>query len=117
MASDNLLVLQATTTQTAGANSTAIDLKAGTPKRGLVAKIIATTVSGTAPTADFHIEHSDDNTTFTDLAVATQLTAAGMRNITFETPKRYVRVVSAIGGTTPSVVWKAYIETGKASVL
>jgi hypothetical protein len=113
---DALGVLQSATTQTASANSTGINIKGGTPKRGLVANFRVTSISGTSPTAQFQIEHSDDNTTYTDVAISETLTAAGQTSVTFESPKAYVRAVSVIGGTAPSVVWDCYIGSGKATV-
>lgn len=110
------MVLQATATQTASTNSTGLDLKTGTPKRGLVASFRCTTVAGTTPSCTFQISHSDDNTTFVDIASANPITAAGIVDITFETPKRYVRAETVISGTNPSFVWDAYIGSGKSTV-
>lgn len=108
MAVDANLALQASTTKTASFNSAGVDLKVGTPRRGLKARVLVTAISGTSPTADFKIQHSDDNSTYTDLAVCLQgqVTAAGAYAIPFETSKRYVRLVATIGGTTPSVTYQ-----------
>lgn len=116
MAKDALLVLQAVATQTASTSSSGLDLKAGTPKRGLVATFKVHSVGGTSPTAQFKIQHSDDNTTFTDLSYSTTLTAAGQVDVTFESPKRYFRAASVIGGSSPVIVWDGYLATGKSTV-
>lgn len=115
MAFDALLALQAQTTKTTGFSSTGLDLKEGTPRRGLAARVRVTTLSGTSPTVTFTVQHSDDNNTYYDLAhfdVPT-LTAAGNTSCTFETEKRYVRLVSVIEGTSMSVVYDGYIGNAK----
>lgn len=108
MAYDTNLQLQASVTKTANFNSAGVDLKTGTPRRGLKARVLVTAVSGTTPTLDGKIQHSDDNSAFTDLAVvlAGQITATGEYFIPFETSKRYVRFVATIGGTTPSFTYQ-----------
>lgn len=116
MAKDNLLALQSLTTQTASASSTGLDLKTGTPKRGLVANIRVTAVSGTSPTCQFKLQHSDDNTTFTDVAVSQTFSATGLADVTFVSNKRYHRVTTVIDGTSPSFAWDAYIGTGQQTV-
>jgi hypothetical protein len=107
MAADSNLVLQASTTQTASFNGTGVDLRVGTPRRGLKARVLTTAISGTSPTVAYKVQHSDDNATFSDLAMALegQVTAVGQVFIPFETSKRYVRLVATIGGTTPSVTY------------
>lgn len=114
MAYDALLALQAAVTKTATFSSTALDIKE-TPKSGLYAKVRVSTVAGTSPTADFKVQHSADNTTFTDLAVCNegQVTAAGVFSININTSKRYIRLVTTIGGTAPSFVYDAYLSNAK----
>lgn len=102
---DALLQLQSLTTQTASTNSAGRNLVSGTPKRGLVARVNVTTVSGTAPSLTPRIQHSDDNTTYTDLAVGSALTSAGTVDIPFITNKKYVRLATTISGTSPSFVF------------
>lgn len=66
--------------------------------------------TGTSPTLDVKLQHSDDNSTFADVtgAVFTQVTdvagTAGVRVLKINVPdlKRYLRVVGTIAGTTPS---------------
>jgi hypothetical protein len=117
---DAAQVLQASTTKTASFNSTSISLrnpssttgtnKGGTPRRGLKAAVRVTAISG-APTVTFKIQHSDDNSAFTDLA--TQLDASfsastGTTSIPFETDKPWVRLVQTLsGGTSPSITYSA----------
>jgi hypothetical protein len=108
-------VLQASVTKTASFNSAGFDLKTRTPRRGLVAKLLVTAVSGTSPTLDAKIQHSTDNSTWTDLSVTLQgqITAVGEYHIPFNTDDEYVRLVATIGGTTPSFTYEAYIETAR----
>lgn len=112
MALDALGVLQAARTVTATANSTALDLGPGTPIRGLWANIRATTVSGTSPTVAYKLQGSSDNTTFVDITASETITAAATFDLPFTTSLRYVRLVTTIGGTTPSVVDSAFIGSG-----
>lgn len=115
MPKDALGVLLAAAVRTDSANETALDLKTGTPERGLVAKLVITAIGGTAPTIDPKIEHSDDNTTFTTLATFTpsQLTAVGEAFCTFETNKRYVRLAHTIGGTSESMTVSCYLQPAR----
>lgn len=120
MALDATLVLQAAATITATTNSTAVDLAQGTPMRGLWAAVKLTSISGTAATVAYKIQASSDNTTFSDIAVAVPgtVSAAAVLDIPFTTSLRYVRLVSTVAGTTPSIVHEAYIGQGpSASVL
>lgn len=110
MAYDAKLSLRSLTTSTATATGTGVDLhKHGTPKEGMAVRVTVSAVSGTSPTLAVKLQHSDDNTTFTDLAHANpaSITAAGIAEIRFSTPKRYVRTVETIGGTSPSFAYKA----------
>lgn len=66
--------------------------------------------TGTNPTLDVKLQHSDDNSTFADVtgATFTQVTSdpgtAGVQamRINVSNLKRYVRVIGTIAGTTPS---------------
>lgn len=112
MPADANLVLQASATKTATFNGTALDLKTGTPRRGLKARIkysAANTSSG-AGAVTFTVQHSDDNSTFTDCgdhSLTLSTTAqAGVAFIPFETSKRYVRLaITAISGTGATVTY------------
>lgn len=113
---DALMQLQASNTATATKTSTSVDLKAapGTPRRGLPGRLLVNTVSGTSPTLDFKIQHSVDNTTFTDLLTLPngQVTAAGEYSFLMYTPNQYVRALATIGGTNPSFVYQVDIGAG-----
>lgn len=124
MAVDALIQLQATVTKTATFQGTAVDLKTGTPRRGLKARVIysaATNASG-SNTVAFTIEHSDDNSTFYTLSSNVELnvaltTAAQSAEIflPFETSKRYVRLVATFtgAGSTPTITYTGDIMLGR----
>ena len=124
MPTDALIQLQASVTKTATFQSVAVDLKTGTPRRGLKARVIysaATNASG-ANTVAFTIEHSDDNSTFYTLSsnvennIALSTTAqSGEIFLPFETSKRYVRLVATItgSGSTPTVTYGGEISTAR----
>jgi hypothetical protein len=109
---DANLALVALTTTTTHVTATGVNLVAGTPRRGLKARIIITAVTGTSPTFLPKIQESADNTTYTDLAypIGTDtLTAAGEYFFAFDTSQPYVRLFGTIGGTAPSVAFSADI--------
>jgi hypothetical protein len=120
---DSNLVLAASATITASANSTGIDLK-GTVRHGLYAQIdysAATNASG-SNSVTFSVEHSDDNSTYYALssgasAIVTLSTTAqaGEIHISFETDKRYVRLVSTFAGagTTPTITRGAWVTLSR----
>src|SRR3954467_5768250 len=101
MATDAKLALQASVTKTGTFNGTGVDLKAGTPRRGLKARVIysaATNASG-SNAFTFSVDHSDDNSTFyalssgaADVVTLSTTAQAGEIFIPFETSKRYVRL-------------------------
>lgn len=124
MATDALIQLQASVTKTSTFQGTAVDLKTGTPRRGLKARVIysaATNASG-SNTVAFTIEHSDDNSTFYTLSsnaeynLALSTTAqSGEIFLPFETSKRYVRLVATItgAGSTPTVTYGGEITLSR----
>lgn len=67
-----------------------------------------TAASGTGPTLDVSLEESADGTTWTAVPGSgiTQLTAAGNRVAAAAITKNYVRVTSAVAGTTPSFTYR-----------
>ncbi|MGV3723740.1 MAG: hypothetical protein ACO1SX_22810 [Actinomycetota bacterium] len=105
-------ILQDTVTKTATFTGAGFDLKTGTPRRGLKARLRVTGASGTSPTLDVKVQDSADNTTFVDLCSFDQKTAAGLDFATVETNKRYIRALATIGGDTPSFVYT--VELGDA---
>lgn len=99
-------ILQAEVTKTATFTGSAFDLKTGTPKRGLKARLHVGTVAGTSPTLDVTVTHSDDDTTYATLATFPQITAGSKVEFrTVETSKRYIKAVATIGGTAPSFIY------------
>ena len=100
---------------TASFNSTGINLGTGTPRTGMTASVVISQLLGSDTTAAFKIQHSADDTTFTDLAFPTETptTAAGETWIPFETDKPYIRLVTTITGTTPVVTYSAGIVAGR----
>jgi hypothetical protein len=88
---------------TAVANQASVDNGAATSS-GLVAHLHAITVSGTTPSFIVKVQHSTDNTTFTDLATFTNVTAAAAQRLaTTGTVNRYLRAaITGASGTTPS---------------
>ena len=93
------------TVRTAGEDGTAVDLVAYKSPRELVCYLsVGDNVSGTNPTLDVKIQDSDDNSNFSDISGAAfaQATAATTESLGIKNPRRYVRAVSATGGTSPS---------------
>ena len=113
---DAQLLLQDTTTRTASFNSAGIDLGAGFAPGG-VGKPAAAVVHVTAlDTVDgnesysFVLQESSDNSTYVpagpSVAVAAPGTVAAKGHIT----RRYVRLALTVGGTTPSITFKAWLN-------
>jgi len=115
------------TVMTANGTGTSLDLLIGTnvfkfnlPGVDLVgnmgsyapldAVIEVSSVTGTTPQAVFTLNQSDDNVTFVPVGTAT-VTASGPYRIAFTPTKRYVRLDSAVTGTTPSLTIDAYVGT------
>lgn len=99
------LALAATAARTTTGSGTAIDLQQYDGEAALVLDSAAG--SGTSPTLDVTLEHSDDNSSFSAVSgvAFTQVTgAASMQKISINRNelKRYVREKHTIGGTTPS---------------
>jgi hypothetical protein len=125
MAGDANLILLASTALTATGDATGLLLRkpsssgtnqGGTVRRGMKARVTVTLVSGTNPTMAYKLQHSDDNSTWTDLAtcLTASVTAAGEYFIPFETSKAYVRLSYTIGGTsTPTFTTQADITMGR----
>ena len=91
--------------RTADANGTGVDTWAKGRSREALVLLSVGAASGTSPTLDVKIQHSDDNSTWSDLAGAAfpQRTAAGaVSEINIKGFKRYIRAVHDVGGTSPS---------------
>ena len=106
---DNVKVLASLVpaTRTASANGTGVDTLG---YNDAVALILAGDIdlASTDETYAFKVQHSDDNSTFSDVTGATTTVTADndvklirLSNLN-TTIKRYVRVVATLGGTTPS---------------
>ncbi len=121
MPADNNSILQASTTKTAAFDGAAFDLKTGTPRRGLFARIIysAAATSSGGGSATFQMQDSDDGVTFAPISQARAIvlgtTAAnGVLHIPFETSRRYVRLsLSAISGTGATITYESDIQLGR----
>lgn len=120
---DALSILQASGAVTQTTNSTGLNIPSGTPRRGLVARVIYTlgANSSGSNTVVFSIEHSADNTTFYALssAIADTVTLndtakSGELFIPFNTTKPYVRLVTTISGTgtSPTITRESYLTAG-----
>lgn len=102
------LVLAAAARRTSTLTGTGIDVL---HYEGVALAVLnASAGTGTNPTLDVKLQHSDDNSTFADVtgATFTQVTndagSAGVQvmRINVSDLKRYLRVIGTIGGTTPS---------------
>jgi hypothetical protein len=110
----------AATVQTASTNSPGLDLGSGFAPGGIgqpVAGVIqVTAVTGTTPTMAPKLQESSDNSTFTDCgATLANITAVGTYVAKGIVSKRYVRLATTIGGTTPSFTFKAWLNPRYAS--
>lgn len=124
MAADSNITLQASVTKTASFNGAGLDLKTGTPRRGLVARVLfsaATNASG-SNALTWTVEHSTDNSTFytvasgaADVVNLSTTAQTGEIRIPFSTSKRYVRLVLTVSGagSTPSVVYQGDLVLGR----
>lgn len=80
------------------------------------------TVSGTTPTLDVKMQHSDDNSSFSDISGATftQVTASNASktlNLSLGgARKRYIRAVATIAGTTPNFALAVNVLMGRSDV-
>jgi len=74
-----------------------------TPARGMAARVVVPSVSGTTPLATFIIEASDADTdaSYNEIARSEPVNAAGEYMVGFSTQRRYVRLKVNISGTTP----------------
>lgn len=96
------VLLNDTTAITATGNASSVD-NAASSANGGVASLHVSAVSGTSPTATIKVQHSTDNSVWTDLITFTAATAKTWEFKTVSgTVNRYVRAQYTIGGTTPS---------------
>jgi hypothetical protein len=110
---DALSALQASVTKTSSFDSTGVDLVNGTPLGGLPVRLLVTAASGTNPTLDVVIQHSDDDNTYTDLVTFDQVTDTGESFRLVETTKPYIRASATIAAdANPSFTYQ--VEIGPA---
>lgn len=80
-------------------------------RAGLALTLAVTAASGTNPTLDVAVQTSHDGAAWTTVASFTRATAATSERKRVAGLDRYVRVVSTLGGTTPSFTFSV---TGEA---
>ena len=111
------LLLQDTTTRTANFTSAALDLGPGFAPGGLgkpvaaVVHVTARDASSGNETYTLTLEESSDNAAFTPAGAAVTVTATGVIPLRGWLTKRYARVALVVGGTTPSITFKAWLNT------
>ena len=122
MATDALIAVQASVTKTGTFNSTGVDLKIGTPRRGYFIRVLysAASTSAGAGAATFRITESDDNSTFTGIYSPTEASLtlgttaiSGELFLPITTKHRYIRLeLSAISGTGATVTYQGDLVLG-----
>lgn len=102
--------------RTANATSTGVDMWASNRARGAVVMLSIGAATGTTPTLDVKMQHSDNNSTFTDISGAAfaQKTAAGFAELDIKNTKRYIRAIGTVGGTTPNFTYSVTAVVGDA---
>ena len=113
---DTALLMQDTTTKTANFNTAGLDLGSGFAPGGLgqpvaaVVHVTALDVSSGNETYALTLEESSDNATFTAAGAAQSITATGAAAVRGWLTKRYARLSLVVGGTTPSITFKAWLN-------
>jgi hypothetical protein len=113
---DTRLLLQDTTTKTATYNTPGLDLGAGFAPGGLglpVGAVVQVTALDTADANEsyvFVLQESNDNVTFTAAGNSTAAGAVGVHPVRGRITKRYVRLSLTVGGTTPSITFRAWLN-------
>ena len=113
---DASLLMQDTTTKTANFNTAGLDLGSGfapgglgTPVAGVVSVTALDLASGNETYA-LTLEESSDNVTFTAAGAAQVVTATGAVAVRGWLVKRYARLSLVVGGTSPSITFKAWLN-------
>jgi len=102
--------LIAAVARTATFNGATVEIPVG---RELIVTLDVTAASGTTPTLDVKLQHSPDGAIWSDLGTAfAQKTGVAQEVKVFTGIHGFVRVVSTIGGTTPSFTYSVY-ATGR----
>ena len=113
---DASLLMQDTTTKTANYSTPGLDLGSGFAPGGLgqpVAAVVNVTARDGASgneTYTLTLEESPDNVTFTAAGATVTISATGAAAIRGWLTKRYARLTLAVGGTTPSLTFKAWLN-------
>src|SRR6185503_18000231 len=113
---DTQLLLQDTTTKTSSYNTPGLDLGSGYSPGGLgqplgaVVNVTAIDTADSNETYSFVMQESADNSTFNPVGAALAVSAAGVTAVKGRVTKRYVRLALTIGGTTPSITFKAWLH-------
>jgi hypothetical protein len=113
---DTKLLLQDTTTKTATFNTPGLDLGTGFAPGGLglpvggVVQITAVDVADGNESYTFALQESSDNVTFIPASVAIAAGSPGILPVRGRITKRFVRLALTIGGTTPSITFKAWLN-------
>ena len=113
---DNQLLLTDTTTKTAAFNTAAVDFGAGFNPGGLGKPVAAVVQASAVDTVDgnetysFVLQESSDNVTFTPAGASSSAVAVGALAVRGWLTKRYARLALTVGGTTPSITFKAFLN-------
>jgi hypothetical protein len=113
---DAQLLLQDTTTKTASFNTPSVDLGAGFSPGGLgkplvaVAHVTAVDVADGNESYTFVLQESSDNVTFVAAGAGVSVTTSGAHALRGWLTRRYARLALTVGGTTPSVTFKAWLN-------
>lgn len=113
---DESLRLESSANKTANFNGTAFDQTAGFQPGGVgmpmaaVLNVTAIDFGNADETYSFVLEESDDNVTFVATGPAVAFTATGYKSVPGFVSKRYVRCRLAVGGTTPSITYEAWLS-------
>ena len=113
---DSSLLMQDTTTKTANYQTPGFDLGSGFAPGGLgqpvaaVVNVTALDLSSGNETYALTLEESADNATFTAAGATQSITAAGAVGVRGWLTKRYARLSLVVGGTTPSITFKAWLN-------
>ena len=113
---DSQLLIMDMTTRTANFNTTPLDLGSGYAPGGLgqpasaVVNVTALDTTDGNETYSFTLQESSDNSAYAAAGMATAVTATGVTAVKGRITKRYLRLALTVGGTTPSITFKAWLN-------
>lgn len=113
---DSSLLIQDTTTRTASYNTAGFDLGGGFSPGGLgipVSAVLSATaldLSSGNETYSVVMEESSDNSSYSAIGAATLISATGAIAVRGWITRRYVRLSLTLGGTSPSITFKAWLN-------